>query len=103
MMEVTDLGASPSKSKQGKSTSSAGDDRGWEAEYFAYLAEKEAAQKVADEASSSSTPEKMDKEQPPAEESWEAQYAAYCAEKEAKLAEDDAKRLQEAKQQRSNL
>lgn len=85
-MEVNNLSSS-----KGKSSSA---NTGWEAEYFAYLAEKEAAKKGTDASSSPLLPYKSK------EESWEAQYAAHCAEKEARLAEEDAaRRLQELKLQ----
>jgi hypothetical protein len=81
-MEVTSL------AQKGESPGS-----GWEAEYAAYLAEKDATDTAAD-LSSSPPSETMKKD----EESWEAQYAAYCAEKEARLAQEDDQKIQERKQ-----
>jgi hypothetical protein len=81
-MEVTNLSSSTGNNKS----------TGWEAEYAAYLSEKDAAGIAADASSSLPDNEKS-------EESWEAQYAAYCAEKEARLADEDARRIQEMKKQ----
>ena len=80
-MEVTNL-----SQKEGELT----DDAGWEQEYEDYLAEK---QKKVEADSSSSVTKKDD------ESSWESQYAAHCAEKEAKLAKQDAKQIQNMKQE----
>eukprot|EP00980_Cylindrotheca_fusiformis_P000616 scaffold154_cov129-Cylindrotheca_fusiformis.AAC.33 len=81
-----------------KSTSKKGElaDLGWEEDYAAFLEEKHASETAADLSKSSSSYETAQKGE---EESWEAQYAAYCAEKEARLAEEDARKIKEMKEQ----
>jgi len=71
---------------QGKNSD---DTEGWEAEYDAYRAAKDAATVDSNES----------KEVVQQEESWESQYAAYCAEKEAALnrADHEAKNQQEVR------
>jgi hypothetical protein len=88
VMEVTDL-ARKQGELAGTTTSTS---VGWEAEYAAYLEEKNAAQEQATDATSLPPPTKDEEK-----ESWEAQYAAHCAEKEARLADEDARRIQAMK------
>lgn len=66
------------------------DQGGWEAEYAAYLQGKE----VAMDDTISNVPST---EQTGEANSWEQQYADYCAEKESRLAEQDAKTIQDMK------
>jgi NAD(P)H-hydrate epimerase len=85
VMEVTNLSAS----EKGESFS----DVGWEAEYAAYLAEK-----LANESGTDSPSPSVPEHEKVEEESWEAQYAAHCAGMEARLANEDAKYIQEMKE-----
>ena len=77
--------------------------QGWEAEYAAYLEaeglkEREAAP-TTDDASSPASDAMLNQEKP-TDVSWEHQYTEYCIEKEARLAEEDARQIQEMKQKR---
>jgi NAD(P)H-hydrate epimerase len=77
--------------------------QGWEAEYAAYLEDKgrqeRSAASLADDVSSpaSASVANQNEEKPP-DMSWEHQYAEYCIEKEARLAEEDARQIQEMKE-----
>ena len=65
--------SSRSTARTGKKSNTHSDDS-WQADYAAYLAEKEAASAA-----------QSNHKGPASEETWEVQYAAYCAEKEARL------------------
>jgi NAD(P)H-hydrate epimerase len=87
VMEVTHL---TKPQQQGESSS-------WEQEYAEYLAGKHADEQVV--LSSSATTTASAKNEGEKKESWEHQYAAHCVEEEARLAKEDARRIQELKEE----
>jgi NAD(P)H-hydrate epimerase len=105
VMEVTrnhDTGESSSteqrKCLQPASSSSAA--TGWEAEYAAYLQEKDRQQLENDtDNAASSFSDVPQNENTVENESWERQYADHCIEKEARLRKEDAKHIEELKRQ----
>lgn len=72
----------------------------WEAEYAAYLQEKEVKQHQ-DPTDTLAPPTSSSSQSNSEGDSWERQYAEYCAEKEARLALEDAKQIEEMKRQLS--
>ena len=108
VMEVSGPAVGKAIPAEGESTksSSAADEAecGWEAEYAAYLAEKEQSTTTTDEPNAAAAAADSEQKAQSSDEgeSWEAQYQAYCIEKEKQLAEEDA-RIVAAMKEQANL
>jgi NAD(P)H-hydrate epimerase len=107
VMEITNAAAATAAAVEvvvGESSKSAQTQKGWEAEYASYLEEKgrheRAALSVTDDVPSPVSGAMQNERVSVVDGSWEQEYAEYCKQKEARLAEDDARQIQEMKQQR---